>query len=299
VRGTSRQPDSANEPERQSSSARRDHTIAACDDPGYRSFRRHIKSLTGLDLAIYKPGQMMRRIKGLMERRRLATLGEYSALLSRDRKALEEFVHRTTVNVSEMFRNPEKFRALRDIVFPELLAARRRLRIWSAGCSYGAEPYSLAIVLSELTPGVAHHILATDIDEGVLDRAKTARFSANDVKGVEPKVLTRCFDPDGDGFRLKAAFAERVEFRKHNLLADFYGSDYDLITCRNVVIYFTDEAKAKVWRGFLESLRPGGYLFVGGAEMILNSSEIGYEMPLRLFYRKPDGRALSHEVRAA
>ncbi|MHB8621167.1 MAG: CheR family methyltransferase, partial [Chloroflexota bacterium] len=171
-------------------------------------------------------------------------------------------------------------------VLPRLLRGRDRLRIWSAGCSYGAEPYTLALVLASVTPGKQHHILATDVDQRVLDRARLANsYTDQDVRNV-PGVLRRRFFTRGCDERwvLDPLIRSAVTFRRHDLLKDTFDREIDLIVCRNVVIYFTDDAKRRLYQKFHDALRPGGYLFVGGTEVVTGAVEMGFTNDLPTFY---------------
>jgi len=252
----------------------------------YEWFKKKIYLKTGIDIGLYKPQQMQRRIGSMMERARVQNYADYYALLERDPSRLTEFLDRLTINVSELFRNPEKFEELKEKILPGILAKNARLKVWSAGCSYGAEPYSVAILLDELTPGIQHYILASDIDVKILEKAKEGRFTADDMKNVSRERLERYFFRQEGLYQIKTAIRERVTFARHNLLADPFPQGFDLILCRNVVIYFTDVAKDRLYRNFYTALKPGGVLLVGGTERIFQHREIGFSMLAPFCYRK-------------
>ena len=142
--------------------------------PDYERFCGGVKQLCGIDLFQYRPGQMERRLRSFARRNGHADLDGYLTALKRDVAARSAFLDHMTINVSELFRNPERFLELEQRFIPELLAGARGrgLRVWSAGCSYGAEPYTLAILLKEAGPRLAHELVATDIDETILARAR-------------------------------------------------------------------------------------------------------------------------------
>ncbi len=299
---------------------------ADADTPDYAAFKACVQRKTGIDLNQYKAQQMRRRLTSLLERARVATFKDYFALIERDVDEWNVFLDRVTINVSELFRNPEKWEDLRKPILTEWLnpvrppdtagassgisGAPRRFKAWSAGCSYGAEPYSLAILLDQIWPGQTTTLHATDLDRAILARAAQGRFTAADAKNVAPDVLKQYFKPVSDTtrktggerpaqsgpmptrpdpdtlFQVRPDIGRRVAFRPHNLLADRFESDYDLICCRNVVIYFTDEAKQTLYKRFQQALRPGGILFVGSTERIFNYQELGFDMPLPFFYRR-------------
>lgn len=255
-------------------------------DPGFALFSRKVKDLTGIDLSRYKSNQMERRLGTMMRRIGVDGYSAYAHLIERDPAALKELKDFITINVSEFFRNPEKFDELQDKIFPALLKQSPRLNIWSAGCSNGGEPYSMAMILEEMTPGAAHRILATDLDEEILKVAKAGRYPERDIKNVGDARRRRHFTQNGEFWQVKPAVQSRVEFRQHNLLKDGFESGFDLIVCRNVVIYFTEETKDDLYRRFHASLRPGGVLFVGGTESILRARELGLTSMAPFFYQK-------------
>ncbi len=176
---------------------------------------------------------------------------------------------------------------LETTVLPELMRTSPKLSIWSAGCSTGAEPYSLAMILDALSPHTKHRILATDLDIEMLNKAKQGHYVNNELKNVSTARLKKYFKLDEGGATVNDVIKSRVEFKKHNLLLDNFESNFDIILCRNVVIYFTEEAKETLYRRFFTALRPGGVLFVGGTEAILTFRDIGFQHYLPFFYRKP------------
>jgi chemotaxis protein methyltransferase CheR len=268
------------------------------ETPDYIHFKARVRAKTGIDLDLYKQQQMHRRLLGLVERVQAKDFADYYQLLERDPQEYALFLDRLTINVSELFRNPEKWTEMREKILLPALAKKRSLKVWSAGCSYGAEPYSLAILLDQIAPGGSHTIHASDLDRNILARAKEGKFTQSDVKNLEPATLARYFTrltPESGlvsaadttpAFQVKPEVRARVTFRPHNLLADKFESGYDLVCCRNVVIYFTDTAKEKLYMEFYRSLAPGGVLFVGGTERIFNYQEVGFSAPAPFFYRR-------------
>lgn len=255
-------------------------------DLEYSYFQRKVLDLTGIDLSSYKSEQMRRRLNTIMARSGVRNLFEYYRVISQDPIKRQEFRDFVTINVSEFFRIPDKFEYLQRHIFPKLLDGQRKLNIWSAGCSNGAEPYTLAIILHELAPLGQGRILATDIDSSVLDIARKGIYTLADVRNLKSSLLRKYFVPIGDRFQVIDQIRSRVQFEVHDLLRDKYESDFDLIVCRHVLIYFTEQAKDEIFRKFHRSLRPGGILFVGGTEMIKKPKDIGFESVSVSFYRK-------------
>lgn len=260
--------------------------LSASQRADYDEFKRLILRRTGIDLGLYKPQQMHRRLMGMVERAKVHSFAEYYRLIESNPDEWTAFLDRMTINVSELFRNPEKWEELRTLILPGLLAEGRTLKVWSAGCSFGAEPYTLAMILADLSPRVSYSLVATDIDQKILQRAQKGIFTEADVKNVPRTARTKYLRQQGSDYEVAPAIRDRIVFRRHNLLADRFDSDYDLIVCRNVVIYFTDEAKDALFRRFAAALRPGGVLFVGGTERIFNAREIGLESRVPFFYER-------------
>src|SRR3954454_20796634 len=159
----------------------------------YEIFIDGVRRLAGIDLSSYKRPQMERRIRSFADHQKIPSLDAYLQLLGRSPELLDRFLDRMTINVSELYRNPEQYERLRSVVLPAL-PTTGRVRIWSAGCSYGAEAYSLAC-LSLLTfpAGVRTEIVGTDIDKRVVARADRGMFTREDARSVPPDVLRRFF----------------------------------------------------------------------------------------------------------
>lgn len=262
--------------------------MEANKDPGYEKFKQRFRQKSGLDLNDYKPGQMIRRINNLMIRIGAKNYDQFIDMMNADAKLYKEFMDYLTINVTEFFRTPEKFVELKEKVFPDLLRnSSGKLNIWSAGCSTGAEPYSMTIILDELTPQTKHRMLATDLDVEMLAKAKAGIYGPVEMKNVTQPIMQKYFTVKEYKYLLREDIRNRVEFKQHNLLLDNFEKGFDLILCRNVVIYFTEEAKDQLYRRFFNALKPGGVMFVGGTECILNFRDIGFEHYLPFFYRKP------------
>lgn len=254
-------------------------------------FKEKARASFRLDLNAYKENQLRRRLENLMVKQKL-NRGDYSGffkLLSVDRKAYLEFLDTLTINVSEFFRDKHVFDFLEKEIFPALLEKRKTLKIWSAACSNGAEPYSLAIILNDLAPGRRHQIEGSDIDRNILKAAAAARYSQDQVRNVSTQRLAKYFRRENNQYILNEEIRKMVSFQRHDLLLDPFGQGYDLIACRNVTIYFTREAQEKLNIKFFKALKPGGVLFIGASEMIFNYREIGFEKIASCFYQKNKG----------
>ncbi|ADA66351.1 MCP methyltransferase, CheR-type [Thermotoga petrophila RKU-10] len=249
-------------------------------------FVKEAEKRFGLNLSSYKPQRVKRRTELLLRKYNVG-YREYLNMLIKDKKYLDEFMDKMTINVTEFFRNPEKWWELRDEIIPLIAKNSLRMKFWSAGCSSGEEPYSLAILVNELNLSYKTRILATDIDIGVLGRAQEGVYEERAFVSTPKEYLEKYFEKLPDGrYRIKDSVKKIVEFKRHDLLKDPFEKNFDLIVCRNVVIYFEPEAKNELYRKFAESLKPGGFLFVGNTERIFNYKELGFEIYKPFIYRK-------------
>lgn len=254
----------------------------------YEYFKREILKLTGVDLNSYKENQMKRRIDGLMQRRKIAGYEQYVLGLSRDRGLYEEFLNYITINVSEFYRDPVQWKVMEEQMIPELISRfGRRLRIWSAACSTGDEPYSLVMALSRHLSLAEIRIYATDMDKQVLAKAREGIYPERSIVSLPADLKRRYFTKQGEDYKIANEIKACVEFREHNLLKDEYLKDCHLILCRNVLIYFTEEAKDIAYRKFFKSLCRGGLFLSGSSEQIMNFREIGFARKNVVYYQKP------------
>ncbi|GAB6158004.1 protein-glutamate O-methyltransferase CheR [Desulfotomaculum varum] len=249
-------------------------------------FKEKIYHSFGLDLNSYKENQLKRRLDNLLARKQYTDYQAFYNYLTSQPQAWHEFLDYLTINVSEFFRDIKMFQTLETKILPELMRQRGSIKIWSAACSNGCEPYSIAIIMEEISPGKRHQIDATDIDNTILRAAAAGVYNADAVRNVPRDRLTKYFSQQQGKYHISGTIKAKVSFKQHNLLADNYPRGYDLIACRNVTIYFTREAQDKVNQKFAQSLNPGGYLFIGGSETIFNYADLGFEKVAPCFYRK-------------
>lgn len=254
----------------------------------YEKFKEAVYSLTKIDLNAYKEKQMKRRIDTLIQKRGVDGYEKYIQVLKTDKEKFEEFVSYLTINVSEFYRNPDQWVILDKEVFPELIKKfGKNLKIWSAACSTGDEPYSLVMALSRHLPLNQIKIMATDLDKQIIAKAKVGLYNEKSIAAVPDDLKKKYFTKIGLSYQISDEIKSRVEFKEHNLLKDPYMTGCHLIVCRNVLIYFTEEAKDEVFRKFQNSLVSGGNLFIGSTEQIMNYKEMGYDRRNSFFYVKP------------
>jgi chemotaxis protein methyltransferase CheR len=235
----------------------------------YEGFKEKILRLTGIDLSSYKERQMRRRIDSLIRRNNYDDYDLYFKALTQDKKLYDEFINYLTINVSEFYRNPAQWEMLEKEIMPNILRINKRPKIWSAACSTGEEPYSLAMMMSRFTDLASVRIFATDIDDGAVGKAKMGIYSLKSLANLPKDFITNYFTKVGESYKISDKIKSCIEFKHHNLLEDRYPDNCDLIVCRNVMIYFTEEAKAIMYSKFQQSLSPNGVLFVGSTEQII------------------------------
>jgi chemotaxis protein methyltransferase CheR len=247
-----------------------------------------VRSLTGIDLFQYKRDQMERRIRSFAASRGVDDLREYAVRLRADAAELEAFLDRVTINVSQLWRNPEQWAALATDVLPDLAAAGR-VRAWSAGCSYGAEAHTLAAVCLDAIPRADVRITGTDIDARMVERARAGRFTLGDGRDAPADALRRHFDEVDGALQAKDAVRRLCSFEQGDLLrVQPARGSYDLVLCRNTVIYFTPEVRDALHARLAQSLRPGGRLVVGATERVNDPAGMGLAPEGPFLYRRTE-----------
>jgi len=229
----------------------------------------------GFDFREYRKSTLGRRLGRRLRLCGVRTYAEYARVLDQDPVEYDRLFNDLTINVTSFFRDEIAFKALERVVWPALLYNNtekwKGLQIWSAGCATGAEPYSIAMLLLELSDGDIGKgeitILATDIDVRALQRAREGVFAPKEVEGIRPVWRAKYFAPKSDGFRVQPVLRQLVTFAAHNLVSDPPYRGLDLVVCRNVLIYFTPELQTRVLKGFHEGLKEGGGLLLGKAEV--------------------------------
>ena len=246
-----------------------------------------VRRLCGVDLLQYKRGQMERRVRTFAERRGTPDLAAYGARLKADAEELDAFLDRVTINVSHLWRHEDQWTALGKTILPEL-AQRARVRCWSAGSSYGAEAFTLAAVARDAIPYARVEIHGTDLDRRMVERARKGRFTVEDARTAPPVLLKKWFDPvDEGGWQAKGELLRMTRFEVGDLLRMPVEADrYDLIMCRNTVIYFTEDVRDALHARLADALAPGGYLVVGTSERVANATALGLTSPFHFIYRK-------------
>ncbi|HAN09851.1 MAG TPA: chemotaxis protein CheR [Clostridiales bacterium] len=255
----------------------------------YKEFEENILRLTGIDLNSYKEKQMKRRLDFLIDRMGQKTYTNYFKVLKENKDELENFKSYITINVSEFFRNYPQWEILQKKIIPYLIELKKgqTLNIWSAACSTGDEPYSTAILMKKHFPNIKFNILATDIDEDILSKAKKGEYYFKSIEKIPPTYINEFFTKsDKDVYTINEDIKKHVTFKKHDLIVESYSTGMDLIICRNVVIYFTEEVKNQMYRKFANCMEKDRILFIGNTEQIISSNKYGFEYIENFFYKK-------------
>jgi chemotaxis protein methyltransferase CheR len=245
----------------------------------FDSFCAYLRRASGLVLDADKRYLVESRVTPVMRRAGLSELGDLVRVLEQGKmpSLAQEVVQAMTINETYFFRDRVPFDMLRELILPEIIAARatqKRLRIWCAASSTGQEPYSISMILDEFGARLAGwrvEIIATDLSEAALAKAKKAVYSQFEVqRGLSTEQLLRYFDQIGDMWQLKETIRSRVDYRHFNLLSDYTAfGNFDLIFCRNVLIYFEPDRKADVLNRMTRLLSPDGLLALGSSESII------------------------------
>lgn len=269
------------------------------DDAAFARLTGQLERLLDIDLSAYKQQQMRRRVTTFVERQGGGDdIEAFTARLRAEPALLAALRDMLTINVTEFFRDAPQWQQLERTVLPALLADRRALRVWSAGCSHGQEPLSLAIVLDRLGALDRARIVATDFDRAALGRTRAGGpYREEEMGGVTRADRLRYFERRDGGCVAVPRLRARTQCRELNLLRDAFDADFDLVVCRNVMIYFENDVKAALIRRFFEALRPGGVLFIGATEALIGRDVDGFERLGGNFYRR--ARAQVEPRRAA
>ena len=250
------------------------------EDRDLLAFLEKVRRERGLDCHQYKLNFLKRRLAVRLRARGVESYREYMRLL--DDEEYEKLFEALTINLSYFFRDDTTFEALRDKVLRPLLQEKaeqgsRLVRVWSAGCAGGEEPYSVAILFHELLGGELQNwrirILATDLDAGALERAKRGVYGEFSFRGVDPAYIARYFTRLSQReYAIKPEIAAMVKFERRDLIADPPPRRLDLILCRNVLIYFSREQQRRLLRAFHSALNDGGYLVIGKTEVLMGTA---------------------------
>ncbi|WP_027108645.1 CheR family methyltransferase [Lacticigenium naphthae] len=245
-----------------------------------------VESYFRINLHAYKQKQLQRRIQTIMKQSGAETLTDYSVIIQENPLIRKDFLDYITINVTEFFRNKELFDRFEEIIAEDLSKKFPKLKIWSAACSIGSEPYSLAMILHRQGIKLDQQILATDIDETILNRAKKGIYKEHELKNVSLPDRSDFFLEEDKQYVLQDRIKRAVDFKKHDLVIDKYEKGFHAIVCRNVTIYFKNEVKEDIYQKFSDSLVLGGLFFTGATETIYRPEKYGLKKVASFIYEK-------------
>src|SRR3954470_7095931 len=241
----------------------------------------YLKRSRGFDFSVYKKTTLSRRIEKRMATAEVATFAEYQDYLEVNAREFTELFNTILINVTSFFRDAPAWEFLAAEVVPKLLESHpddAPLRVWSAGCASGEEGYTAAMVLAEALGTDAFKsrvkIYATDLDDDALGEARHGVYSADALKAVPPHLIDRYFEPNPRGMAFRPDLRRSIIFGRNDLVADAPISRIDLLLCRNVLMYFTPEAQARILERFNFALNQAGFLFLGKSEMLITHGEL-------------------------
>jgi two-component system CheB/CheR fusion protein len=252
----------------------------------------------GYDFREYKTSSVERRIKKRLFEHHLETYDQYSALLDQNPGEYSKLFDTLLINVSEFFRDPEAWKVIDDEIIPKILAKKNKggsIRVWSAGCSTGEEPYSFAILLADkLGDAISDYeirIYATDIDDKALVEARAGQYTTDKLKNVQDEFLNKYFIKEDGFYKIHRNIRQMVSFGRQDLVSDAPISRLDIVICRNVLIYFNSDLQNRVITKFHYALCDHGYAFFGKSESMLASSRLfeGVNKKWRIF-KKIEGQ---------
>jgi len=243
-------------------------------DEDFEKYRNLIYNESGIHFTASNRTILESRLKERLRKMQLSTVGEYYLIIKKDPEELKVLLDTVTTNLTRFFRNTAHFQTLEYYVVPDLVKHKNKtgdstLRIWSAGCSTGEEPYSLAIILKELLPpSFKCEITASDLSLKSLMTAKEGYYPENRVTDVPDKYLKKYFLKKDGGYQVKDELKSLVKFDYHNLKFDSGLRSLDIVFCRNVIIYFDEAAQESVINRFWNSMNSHSYLFIGHSESL-------------------------------
>jgi len=242
------------------------------EERGFEVLKKMIYKELGLDCTYYRDSYLKRRVNSRMKTKGINSYWEYSKYLRDNPQEYKLLIKDLTVNYTKFFRDPDVFRYFKIRILPVLTSTKKTIRIWSAGCASGEEPYTIAIIINDALGQQIYEYLisiyATDIDETCLMKAKEGEYESSEVSEIGEHLLRRYFIRQGNKYRIKDCIKRMVHFRYGDLTKDLGYRNMDVIFCRNVFIYFSKEAQARICMRFHSALNQNGYLIIGKTEML-------------------------------
>jgi len=243
-------------------------------DADFELYRKLIYNESGITFTPTNRSILESRLKEQLRQKGLSSVKEYYTNITKDQSELKGFLDSITTNLTRFFRNQAQFDAMEHFVVPELMNIKRAIgnntiKIWSAGCSTGEEPYTIAMMMSDILPmGWKYEIVASDISLNCLMTAKTGYYKDSQIVGIPDNYLKKYFDKGEGGYQIHSDLMTKIRFDYHNLKNDSGMRGLDLVFCRNVIIYFDEVAQAAVINRFYDAMASKSFLFIGHSESL-------------------------------
>jgi chemotaxis protein methyltransferase CheR len=264
------------------------------NDADFELYRGLIYNESGIHFTSTNRSILESRLKERLKGKNIESVKVYFNAISRDKEELKSFLDSITTNLTRFFRNQAHFDALERFIVPELLKIRKggpntTLKIWSAGCSTGEEPYTIAMLMHEiLPPPWKYEIVASDISLKCLMTAKEGFYAESRISGIPEAYLKKFFDKVDGGYKIRGEIMSKIRFDYHNLKNDSGLRNLDIVFCRNVIIYFDESAQNAVINRFWDSMASKSFLFIGHSESLfgMNTKFEFVKTQWATFYRK-------------
>lgn len=241
------------------------------EDYNFKRFRDIIYTSSGINFTEINRPILESRLKDRLKKTNIKSLDEYYKIITTEPEELKVLLDAITTNLTSFFRNTIQFYGLENYILPEIQKRKtdKKIKIWSAGCSTGEEPYSIAMVVKEkMDPSWQCEIIASDISFNSLMKAKEGFYHSSKVSGIPPNLLKKYTIPIGDGYQIIEDLKKMIRFDYHNLKYDSGLRNFDIVFCRNVIIYFDTKAQIEVINRIYEAMADNSYLFIGHSESL-------------------------------
>ncbi|MCL2181622.1 MAG: protein-glutamate O-methyltransferase [Treponema sp.] len=243
------------------------------NDAFFELYRALIYKESGITFTPTNRSILESRLRERLREKGVASVATYLDSINQDKEELKGFLDSITTNLTRFFRNQAQFDALEKYVIPELMTKIKKvpgtIKIWSAGCSTGEEPYTIAMLLTEVLPKSWNfEILASDISLKCLMTAKEGFYAESRIVGIPDNYLAKYFDKVDGGYKIHSDIHAKIKFDYHNLKNDSGLRNFDVVFCRNVIIYFDEAAQTNVMARFYDSMAPKSFLFIGHSESL-------------------------------
>ena len=244
------------------------------ESEAFIGLKKRILKERSLDVEQYKENYLKRRLAVRMRALQLTSYEDYAGYLDRNKEEYNTLFDKLTVNVTQFFRDPEIFFEFENVILPELMEEKSRIRIWSAGCSSGEEPYSIAISIEEVREKLEkmdfeYEIYATDLDDLSLYKAISGKYEKRTMENIAKIRREKYFSFSGKEYTVNESLKKQIKFVRLDLMQSFKENFFDIVFCRNVIIYFNRELQKKVMQSFYTSLKKDGVLVLGKTETML------------------------------